>query len=134
MTYTNNKIIKTHLVWYGDMDNNKFTYKIYYIILTTSQHINSPITIMECIFKTDLIIVYNIYKTSIIQSLVNLGLNNSHLCTLYINECIFDLSHILFVFPALKSKHQILINSFRSLNTSSFNLYSILNTNCIKLS
>jgi hypothetical protein len=59
-----------------------------------------------------------------------LGLNDSPFCTLHLDECTYDLSHILFDCPALITEHLDLIKSLRSFNCP-FNLHSILNTNCI---
>ncbi|KAF0725144.1 RNase H domain-containing protein [Aphis craccivora] len=59
-----------------------------------------------------------------------LDLNDSPFCKLHLNECICDLSQILFDFHALISERLALINSLRSFNCP-FNLHSILNTNCI---
>jgi len=56
-----------------------------------------------------------------------LGLNDSPFCTLHLNECICDLSHILFDCPALQTKRITLVNIFKTLNIP-FNIYSILNT------
>ena len=57
-----------------------------------------------------------------------LNLNDSPFCTLHMEECICDLSHILFDCPSLSIKRQNLITSLNSSNIS-FNFYSILNSN-----
>jgi hypothetical protein len=59
-----------------------------------------------------------------------LDLNDSPFCTLHLDECICDLSHILLNCPALITERLDLIKSLRSFNYP-FNLHSILNTNCI---
>lgn len=58
--------------------------------------------------------------------MAKLGLNDSPFCTLHLNECIYDLPHILFYCLALQVKRQILFNHLKSLNII-FNLHSILN-------
>jgi hypothetical protein len=45
----------------------------------------------------------------------NLGLNDSPFCKFYLNECIYNLSHILFDCPALQTKRIILVNIFKTL-------------------